>query len=224
MLTHLGFVVDIAADGSDVVLAATRAPYRAILMDCQLGAQDGYEATIEIRRLPEPARATPIIGVTGSPSAADRQRCLDAGMDDYVAKPFTLKSLSVLLARWAPGEASAVPGAALDEQVVARLERLGAASGEDLVGQLAVLFLADADTRIDALRLAIAGDDADAVQRSAHTLTGSSANVGAIELSRRCDTLARNSGDAHTRNDLFDAIEAELARVRVALRLPVPTA
>jgi len=102
MLRHLGFDVDVVADGADAVRAAVATHYRLILMDCQLPGLDGYRATAEIRRLQEPPRRTPVIAVTGSEAAADRQRCLAAGMDDHVAKPLRLKALTSLISRWAP--------------------------------------------------------------------------------------------------------------------------
>ncbi len=244
MLRHLGFDVDVVADGADAVRAAVTTPYRLILMDCQLPGLDGYQATAEIRRLQEPTRRTPIIAVTGSEAAADRQRCLAAGMDDHVAKPLRLKALTSLISRWAPqgppasvtdepAEPSKVNGSAadpgravLDAGVVARLERLGAAAGEDLLGQLAALFLADAQTRVGSLRQALAEGDALAVVRSAHSLTGSSGNLGATELSRLCGILAADGRAAELvgRSALIDGIEAELERVRSALDALVPAA
>ncbi len=110
-------------------------------------------------------------------------------------------------------------GPCLDAEVVARLEHLGESAGEDLVGQLASLFLADAETRVGALRQAIARDDAAAVVRSAHTLSGASANLGATVLARLCATLAADGavGDLTGGDALLDALEDELGRVRDAL-------
>ena len=114
---------------------------------------------------------------------------------------------------------------ALDAQVVGRLERLGQAAGEDLMGQLATLFLADADVSVVALREALAGDDAAAVVRSAHTLSGASANLGATQLARLCATLATDgaAGDLVGGGALLEAVEAELGRVRSALGSRTPT-
>ena len=102
MLESLGFHVDVVADGAEAVKAATLTPYRAILMDCQLPVLDGYQATREIRRLEGTSRRTPIIAVTASPMNLDQQRCLAAGMDDYLTKPLSLKALAAVLARSAP--------------------------------------------------------------------------------------------------------------------------
>jgi two-component system, sensor histidine kinase and response regulator len=246
MLENLGFDVDIVADGAEAVNAATLAPYHAILMDCQIPVLDGYQATSEIRRLQGASRRTPIIAVTASTMKSDQQRCLAAGMDDYLAKPLSLKALAAVLARWAPegsdpgivvdpaeplpathADVAHVADAArpvLDAQVVDRLERLGRAAGEDLMGQLAVLFLADADTRVVALRQALTGDDATAVLRAAHTMSGASANLGATELARLCAALATGSaaGDLVGSGAILEAVEAELGRVRSALGSLIP--
>jgi two-component system sensor histidine kinase/response regulator len=246
MLGHLGFDVDVVTDGAEAVKAAMKTIYRAILMDCQIPGLDGYQATGEIRRLAEGSRRTPIIAVTGSATEADQQRCLAAGMDDYLTKPLRLKALGDVLSRWAPqasrassadvraqrepaGDANSPQASGrdvLDARVVARLERLGAAAGEDLMGQLATLFLADAEARIEAMRLALADGDAAAMVRSAHTLSGSSANLGATDLSRLCARLATESAslDPVGSRDLVAGIEAELGRVRSALGLLVPAA
>jgi two-component system, sensor histidine kinase and response regulator len=241
MLENLGFEVDVVADGAQAVLAASAGSYRAILMDGQMPVLDGYQATSEIRRLSQGSRRTPIIAVTGSAMKSDQQRCLAAGMDDYLAKPLNLNALADTLKRWAPdqtgpptshGPATPLPVVhvgldhlddpgrpALDAQVVDRLERLGNAAGEDLMGQLAALFLADADVRVVAIRQALACDDAAAVVWSAHTLSGAAANLGATVLARLCGTLAADSavGDLGGGDALREAIEGELGRVRIAL-------
>jgi two-component system, sensor histidine kinase and response regulator len=243
MLEHLGFAVEVVADGTEAVTAATYTHYRAILMDCQIRGLDGYQATGEIRRREDPSRRTPIIAVTSSAAESDQQRCLAAGMDDYLAKPLRLRTLTAALARWAPAGLPAsrvhpaesdpssgrtyVPDSGrpvLDARVVARLERLGATSGQDLVGQLAGLFLVEADARISTLRLALAEGDAAEVVRSAHTLSGSSANLGATNLAHLCITLSlhNRAADLVGRRELLAGIEAELERVRSALGLLVP--
>jgi CheY-like chemotaxis protein len=246
MLENLGFSVDVVADGIEAVRAAARSRYRAILMDCQLPTLDGFEATSAIRAQEEPGRHTPIIAVTASASDADRRRCAAAGMDDYLPKPLNLSSLDAVLTRWVhPGapladvrvdlgavrEPAAESGiepsrALLDPLVIDRLERLGAAAGEDLLGRLTTMFLTDAALSVIALRAALVDGNAAAVSASAHGLRGASANLGATELARRCATLSAEAatGDLAEGGASLDAIEAELERVREALvpRIPTP--
>lgn len=172
MLENLGFEVDVVPDGSEAVTVATSKPYRAILMDCQTPVLDGFQATGEIRRLEGAALRTPIIAVTASSMKSAQRRCLEAGMDDVLVKPLSLHALAAVLTRWVPDRSDptvvadgadwqpAAPrvatssagsgGPVLDAEIVARLQRLGQAAGEDLNGQLAGLFLADADARVTA--------------------------------------------------------------------------
>jgi two-component system sensor histidine kinase/response regulator len=155
-------------------------------------------------------------------------------MDDYLTKPLSLEALADVVARWAgnPANATELLGSlaeidrphestrtVLDLEIVGRLERLGEHVGEDLMGQLAVLFLADADQRVTALRDALVGDDAAAVVLAAHTLSGASANLGAIDLAHLCSALETdaNAGDLLGGGALLDAIGVELGLVRTAL-------
>ncbi len=104
MLEHLGFLVDVVEDGAEAVRAAHLTSYRAILMDCQMPVLDGYQATTEIRSQQGEHPRVPIIAVTASAMKWDQERCLAAGMDDYVPKPLGLDALAAVLARWAPDE------------------------------------------------------------------------------------------------------------------------
>jgi HPt (histidine-containing phosphotransfer) domain-containing protein len=120
---------------------------------------------------------------------------------------------------------SAIPASAadparrvLDPELIGRLVRLGDAAGEDLLVQLAGLFARDAGVRVAEMREALAQDDADAVARSAHMLSGASANLGAVELARLCAAFeTAGVGDVTADTVALDAIEAEFDRVRLAL-------
>jgi len=102
MLKRLGFRVDVAVNGAEAVEKARLTSYGLILMDCQMPVLDGYEATQQIRSLDTGHRRTPIVAVTASAMKSDPQRCQAAGMDDYLAKPLSLKTLAAMLDRWAP--------------------------------------------------------------------------------------------------------------------------
>jgi CheY-like chemotaxis protein len=95
MLKHAGFNVDLAKDGSEAVEAHSSNPYDVILMDCQMPGMDGWEATSRIRQLKQPQPF--IIAVTANALVGDRERCLAAGMDDYLAKPFTAERLVMIV-------------------------------------------------------------------------------------------------------------------------------
>ncbi len=99
ILSQLGYQVDVAGDGIQAVTMAGQHAYDAILMDCQMPRLDGYAATVELRKKPA-TRDTPIIAMTAATFAADRQRCFDSGMNDFIAKPVRAASLQATLNRW----------------------------------------------------------------------------------------------------------------------------
>jgi PAS domain S-box-containing protein len=242
LLASLGYRADVAANGVDAVEAVRLHRYAVVLMDCQMPVMDGYEATQKLREIEGADRHTCVIAVTATAMAADRERCLAAGMDDYLAKPLSLESLAAVLAHWAPDQsdpdlatvpahrgrdtdsgsaqsddtaadaAAAAEAPPLDAKIVERLERLGADAGEDLMEQLTALFLADADMGVAAMRDALAGRDAAALVHSAHTLRGASANVGANALAGLCATL-----EADTASGNLAAGQAQLAALETEL-------
>ena len=102
ILEHLGYTVDLADDGLEALDALARTSYDAVLMDVHMPRLDGYQATAEIRRREGDGPRTPIIAMTAGAIAGDRERCLEAGMDDYVSKPIGKEAVAAALNRWAP--------------------------------------------------------------------------------------------------------------------------
>ncbi len=92
VLNKRGHVVEVAADGRQAVELASRASFDVVLMDLQMPGMDGFQATAELRAMPETARI-PIVALTAHAMAGDRERCLAAGMDDYLAKPLDIRTL-----------------------------------------------------------------------------------------------------------------------------------
>lgn len=109
ILQKAGFLIDLVADGSEAVEAHREQPYDLILMDCQMPTMDGFEASRQIRKLqvyPQPI----IIAVTANALVGERERCLSAGMDDYLSKPFQAEQLIAVVRKWADGRVvTAVP-------------------------------------------------------------------------------------------------------------------
>lgn len=138
MLAQLGYGSDVAADGIEALDALERRSYDAILMDCHMPHMDGFQATGEIRRREAGERRVPILAMTASTVVEDREKCISAGMDDYLAKPAKLHELEDMLDRWLPGgdtppgEAGAPVGAdeVLDMEQLDGLGQLRARSGD----------------------------------------------------------------------------------------------
>ncbi len=102
MLEGLGCEVDVAPDGEAACKAISQKEYDIVLMDCQMPVLDGYQATSQIRRVEAAGKRTPIIAMTANAMAGDKEKCLSAGMDDYIPKPVRQEILETMLTRWVP--------------------------------------------------------------------------------------------------------------------------
>ena len=228
-LTKLGYVTDVAANGREALEAVSGQDYAAVLMDCQMPGMDGFEATREIRRREGGDRHVPIIAMTASATDADRQRCIDAGMDDYLAKPVPIELIEAALGHWighgdrrpSQLDASAGSGEVLDPVLLEQLRDLGPGrNGMDLFAELVETFQRESGTRLSVLRDAVQAQDFARLSRVAHTQRGSSAVMGARALAAACAALEAAGG----RSDIEEArvrlqeIEAELERATEALR------
>ena len=236
MLENLGYQVDVVADGGEALEAIAGTRYGAVLMDVQMPAMDGYKATRRIREQEERSgrrdmmmglrkRRTPIIAMTANAMQGDREKAIEAGMDDYVSKPVGRKELAAVLGRWISGTpAYRVPGTEageahaedpLDRQVILGLRGLQGEHETDIVAELAGMFLDDARPRLSELEEAVRGGDAPTVGRLAHTLKGSSANMGARGMSALCARLedAGAAGDLTSGFVLVQQLKKEFSRV-----------
>ncbi len=227
MLKHLGYRVDVVADGREAVEAVERVSYAAVLMDCQMPVMNGYEASAEIRRREAPGRHVPIVAVTASAVKGDEDRCLAAGMDSYVTKPMTLDALGTVLAGLVDrGPAQASADDVLDPATVDTLRELGGSSPA-VLEELAAVFVEGAPVDIAALEGAVAAGDFDAAALAAHRLKGSCTAVGATTLARLAAEV--EAAAMESRPDAMAAGVAQMAQsledVRRALRAAVaPTA
>jgi two-component system sensor histidine kinase/response regulator len=100
LVQKLGLTADVGANGLEVLAALRRTKYELILMDCQMPEMDGFETTMEIRKMSGPLRKIPIIAMTANAMQGDRERCLASGMDDYLSKPVKPENLAAILDRW----------------------------------------------------------------------------------------------------------------------------
>ncbi len=122
ILQRAGFAIDLVADGNEALEAHRSNPYDVILMDCQMPVMDGFEACKHIRELGEPQPA--IIAVTANALVGERDRCLEAGMDDYLSKPFQAEQLVGIVRKWVDSKlasyAGSAPGADADKVISAK--------------------------------------------------------------------------------------------------------
>lgn len=214
MLQTLGVEADMASGGKEALEKLARTSYDAVLMDCQMSDLDGYETTQLYRRweLDNGRSRTPVIALTANALSGDMERCLAAGMDQYISKPVTLEALRTALDlhRSLPEANVAEPiSDVLDPKTVARIRSLSAAGTPDLVKRLNDIYESSSAALLENLRIASEAADAAAVRRAAHSLKSSSANVGALALAATCGELEHAAGA-----DQRDQMRALLERLR----------
>ena len=236
LLQVIGMDCETAGNGQVALEKLQATNYDMVLMDCQMPVLDGYAATRRWREHEQASGAPqrlPIIAMTANAMAGDRQKCLDAGMDDYLAKPVTRGELERCINRWrgvrmpvAPAPAPAKPAEQAAQPAV-----LNAAVLDDLrdvlggeVDRIIALYLEDAPRLIAQLERAVVGNDPIALRVAAHTLKSSSANVGATTLSEAARDLEHGARDGTLAKPeaLVARIVGEFARVRTALQAKLP--
>ncbi len=230
MLHRLGCRADIACDGAEAIEKLAGTAYDLVLMDGQMPRMDGFTATRALReRERTQGGHVPVIAMTAHAMPGDRERCVAAGMDDYLTKPVSRDALAAVLSRWIPGrfrpsrqdpEPAHRPSSqtTLDPDVVAGLWAIETAGDSGFFAEVVALFDSQGRVMLDELRAAFAAGDAAAWRQSLHGFKGTSGSVGAIRLSERCRVL-EDAGDglpADPAAALAD-LESEFARARAEL-------
>jgi PAS domain S-box-containing protein len=212
LLEKLGHRTDVVSNGAEALAAIDQRLYDVILMDVEMPVMDGLEAT---RRIHERSttRRPRIVAVTAGAMSEDRERCLAAGMDEFLTKPIRLEELSAALA-----EVPRRSDGGLDTSV---LERLADTLGSDAaLDELIDTFLAEAPKLVATLHEAVERGNADELRRAAHTLKSNAATFGAEDLADRCRTLERVAvaGPLDGAPELISRIEADYRRLERALK------
>ena len=248
MLEKLGCKVTLAIDGLEAIEAVAEKSFDVVFMDCQMPVMDGYQATtaIRIREAKEGGvKHIPIIALTANALEGDREKCLSAGMDNYISKPFKQRdivnvfdhlfhdnetseskeevSMEQQKAQILPGENMEhekernVP--VIEQSALSALRDLQMPGKPDILKKVINAYLSSSAPQIETLKEACSAEDIEKVQNSAHTLKSSSANVGAMELSELCKGLEMDCRNNMLDNimPLISSIESEFVLVDEAL-------
>jgi two-component system, sensor histidine kinase and response regulator len=226
VLEPMGCQVDKAGSGTEAVRLFRPGRYDLVLMDCQMPEMDGLTATRQIRRVEAGQSRVPVIAVTAGTVSGARRACLDAGMDDFLAKPFSLGRLRKKVLAWLlpsidseppdPEDRKSEPDLAPpapNEVVVdlSRLEELAAEAGSpQIVEELSRIFLDDVARRVVALGLAAQARDQRAYLNVIHAIKGASGNFGAVRMARIAEASERQA--KHGDLSQVDVAVVELGR------------
>ena len=241
MLIKLGCRVTLASNGVEAVEAVRKGTFDLVFMDCQMPMMDGYEATAAIRQLPDGCGATiPIVALTANAISGDQQKCRDAGMNDFLAKPCTMASFKAALQRWVPAAAKTLlPSAPMQPMQTAaqrcsrpavapsihettlQVLRTADGSGEKhAVHTMLRGFLDTAPAQLEQIESAAREGDVKTMERVAQMLKSSSAEIGAQILSdqyQELEALAR-AGKLAKVGALLERLRREQQRVAADLR------
>jgi signal transduction histidine kinase/CheY-like chemotaxis protein/HPt (histidine-containing phosphotransfer) domain-containing protein len=245
MLGKLGIRADAVANGHEALDALRQIPYDLIVMDCQMPEMDGYETTAIIRNSDSLNRkGIPIVAMTANATKSDEERCLQAGMDDYMPKPVSLDSFKTILSRWLstpsaksaretvpPAEGSRAealdpfdrPDSILDQDIVASLRELNGDDDPEFFQTLIRNFLRDTAERMRTMRQTFTIGEVGQVRLDAHRLKGTCGNMGASSIGKLFDRLeaAAKSEDQESIAILMSEVEKEFRLVEKAFKSEV---
>ena len=227
ILTRLGCSVDKADNGQDAVRNCFHKEYDLILMDCRMPVVDGYEATRIYRLQEDNTKHTPIVAMTAN--AADeenRQLAIDAGMDDYVSKPVSIKAIKSVLAKWVNDEGqsevsdfhTSYPVEADGLQISRKIySELVDAVGENTVKNMTQAFCRDLPVQLAALSVALTSENRKTMLEVAHSLKSASLNFGAQDFSEVARIIEQNS--SHEKLEVLEELIESLCKNGVALEI-----
>jgi signal transduction histidine kinase/DNA-binding response OmpR family regulator len=240
ILESLNCQFTIVDDGALALQAALRTEYDLILMDCQMPVMDGYEATKSIRaaNIMAGTRRIPIIALTANAVSGDRDVCLNAGMDDYLSKPFTRVDLQSLMQLWIPkrqtlpivaiekpkvthSTAVAADARKLDASAIKNLRSFDLDNPTDIVSKVASMFIQETPARMENLQAAVNEQNTLVVRRIAHTVKANCLNLGAVELGSIFRTIENNVKSGVAPNWPSISEQVDLARAEFKLIRPL---
>ncbi len=232
LLKQLGLEADTVANGRDAVEQWKTGRHDVVLMDVHMPVMDGLEATRELRRISRDPRKPWVVGVTADAMTGDGNRCIRAGMNDYLSKPIRSIDLTAVFRRMPteeeekgePDSGGAAGNPGICEQRLGELKELGGSEGEAFLREIVEIFLADAPGQIAAMRQALERKEGDALANAAHSLKGSSSNFGALRIQedcRRLESMGRQ-GALEGAGTVIERIECGFAEIEPWLRKRFP--
>ena len=217
MLKKMGYEPVAVENGAAAVAAVKGGGFAAVLMDVWMPDMDGFQATAAIRALPGPEKAIPIIAMTADTDTQDRQRCLDAGMNDFISKPVVRITLAETIKRLTGAGDAAVAGdnarstpvidTLIDDGV---LDQLRIDAGPELINDFVAAYMLETDDRLERMAEAAARGDLATIAGDAHAMKSSSGTFGARRLHRLATAIeaAAESGDTVTASGLTSLLSA----------------
>jgi CheY-like chemotaxis protein/HPt (histidine-containing phosphotransfer) domain-containing protein len=249
MLANLGVDPTLAPDGRQALDLLSEKSFDLVLMDCQMPEMDGFEATAAIRAAEHCAgakRRMPVVALTANAIEGDRERCLAAGMDDYLSKPFSRAQLEAMLARWLPRmrrddevepvvdvptattatpattapAGPAQPLVAVNPRALATICSVDPRGGKGLLRKVVTTYITDTAARLGELAAALGEGDVDTIAKVAHALKSASSNVGADVLASLFQELEERAPgrNVEVACTLIDRAISEYVRVAEELR------
>jgi two-component system, sensor histidine kinase and response regulator len=217
ILENMGCTVFTAPNGQAAVQRCAREAFDLILMDCEMPIMDGFDATNRIREIervtgglrgPDEARSRlPIVALTAHALAEVRDRCLEAGMDDFLVKPFDEQQMVEMLGRWlTPREvavtldepaAAAAAARTIDMAAIEKIRAISGSRGASLLSRVVTQFAETSPPFVATMREKCAAGDPEAVWRAAHSLRSSAAAVGALRVAQCCAEIEALARDDH---------------------------
>jgi signal transduction histidine kinase/CheY-like chemotaxis protein/HPt (histidine-containing phosphotransfer) domain-containing protein len=220
LLKRRGHKVTIAANGREALAAVTAERFDVVLMDVQMPEMGGFEATAAIRALETERQATrlPIVAMTAHAMKGDRERCLEAGMDEYLTKPLDSRQLCALVEQMAGGAQAGEPHRELATLSLRVLARVG--GDHELLAEISRLFVDDAPRHLQSIREALDSRNGEWLRRAAHGLKGAAANFeadGVVSAARTLEEIGR-TGDFDAHEAAWHALRSETDRLISMLR------
>jgi signal transduction histidine kinase/DNA-binding response OmpR family regulator len=220
LLEQLGFTAEVASNGLEALEALEQQSYDVVLMDVQMPQLDGLDASRRICERWPPESRPHIIAMTANALPEDREACLSAGMNDYVAKPIRADELAAALKRAKPLRNGDVRSAASEISLeAAALQNLRELGGVEFLTEVVDVFLADAPALVASLGRSLKRQDTEELRRAAHTLKSNGATLGAVGFAKLCRAVEQHAKDGRIDgvSQLVNQIEREYRTLQEAL-------